>query len=123
VLHGDVAMDATGKASIVSGDQLVAHIARALQADVVAIGSNVDGVLFSGKPLAKITRKELSKVQSAIGGSADVDVTGGMRGKLLELLDLADLGIDSIIFNAGIEGNITRALNGESVGTRIGRTN
>jgi isopentenyl phosphate kinase len=121
VLHGDVAMDATGKAAIVSGDQLVAYIARALQAEVVAVGSNVDGVLFSGKPLSRITRKELSQVQSAIGGSAGVDVTGGMRGKLLELLDLADLGIDSMIFNAGIEGNIARVLKGECVGTRIGR--
>lgn len=123
VLHGDVAMDATGKAAIVSGDQLVAYIAKALQAEVVAVGSNVDGVLFSGRPLSRITRKELSEVQSAIGGSAGVDVTGGMRGKLLELLDLADLGIDSMIFNAGIEGNIARALKGECVGTRIGRAN
>ena len=123
VLHGDVAMDATGKAAIVSGDQLVAYIAKALQAEIVAVGSNVDGVLLSGRPLSSITREELSQVQSAIGGSAGVDVTGGMRGKLLELLDLADLGIDSIIFNAGIEGNIARALKGESVGTRIGRSN
>jgi len=102
---------------------LVSYIAKDLQADVVAIGSNVDGVLFSGRPLTRITRKELSQVQSAIGGSEGVDVTGGMRGKLLELLDLADLGIDSMIFNAGIEGNIARALKGEYVGTRIGGAN
>jgi isopentenyl phosphate kinase len=121
VLHGDVAMDATGKAAIVSGDQLVAYIAKSLQADVVAIGSNVDGVLFSGSPLCRISRRELSQVESAIGGSEGVDVTGGMRGKLLELLDLADLGIESMIFNAGIKGNITRALKGEYVGTRIER--
>jgi len=123
VLHGDVAMDATGRAAIVSGDQLVSYIAKSLQADVVAIGSNVEGVLFSGRPLSRITRKELSEVQSAIGGSEGVDVTGGMRGKLLELLDLADLGIDSMIFNAGIKGNIARALKGEYVGTRIGGGN
>jgi isopentenyl phosphate kinase len=123
VLHGDVAMDAAGKAAIVSGDQLVAYLAKTLRAEVVAVGSNVDGVLFSGRPLPRITRKELAVVGSAIGGSAGVDVTGGMRGKLLELLDLADLGIDSVIFNAGIEGNIARALKGECVGTRIGRAN
>ena len=39
-----------------------------------------------------------------MGGSAGVDVTGGMKGKLLELLDLADLGIDSVIFNAAEKG-------------------
>ena len=123
VLHGDVAMDVAGKAAIVSGDQLVAYLAKVLQAEVVAVGSNVDGVLFSGRPLPRITREELKQMGSAIGGSAGVDVTGGMRGKLLELLDLADLGIDSLIFNAGKEGNIARALKGEWVGTRIGRTN
>ena len=122
VLHGDVAMDTTGKATIVSGDQLVAYLGKALQAEVVAVGSNVDGVLFC-KPLSRITRRGLSEMQSDIGGSAGVDVTGGMRGKLLELLDLADLGIESVIFNAGIEGNIARALKGERVGTRIGRAN
>ena len=45
------------KQAIVSGDQLVSYLARALQAEVVAVGSNVDGVLFSGKPLAEITRE------------------------------------------------------------------
>lgn len=123
VLHGDVAMDAVGKAAIVSGDQLVSYIARSLHADVVGIGSNVDGVLFSGRPLARITRTDLNQVQDAIGGSGEVDVTGGMRGKLLELLDLADLGIESMIFNAGTDGNIARALKGEYVGTRIGGRN
>jgi isopentenyl phosphate kinase len=122
VLHGDVAMDAARGAAIVSGDQLVAYLAVALHAEVVAVGSNVDGVLVSSKPLPRITRKELSQFESAIGGSAGVDVTGGMRGKLLELLDLADLGIESVIFNAKTAGNVARVLLGECVGTRIGRS-
>ncbi len=122
VLHGDVAMDYARGAAIVSGDQLVTYLATALQADVVAVGSNVDGVLVSGRPLPSISRKDLPEFESAIGGSAGVDVTGGMRGKLLELLDLADLGIESVIFNAGIEGNIAQALKGETLGTRIRRS-
>ena len=52
-----------------------------------------------------------------------MDVTGGMKGKLQELLDLADMGIDSVIFNAAKEGNIVRALQGESIGTRVRRPN
>ena len=123
VLHGDVAMDATQKAGIVSGDQLVSFLARALQAEVVAVGCDVDGVLLSGQPLSEITRPGLPEVEGAVGGSAGVDVTGGMRGKLEELLDLADMGIDSIIFNAAREGNIVRALRGESIGTKVWRPN
>jgi isopentenyl phosphate kinase len=121
VLHGDVAMDTKQKAGIVSGDQLVTYLARALQAEVVAVGSNVDGVLLSGRPLAEITRLDLPAIESAVGGSAGVDVTGGMRGKLQELLDLADMGINSVIFNAAREGNVVRALRGELIGTRVGR--
>ena len=55
-------------------------------------------------------------------GSSGVDVTGGMRGKLLELLDLADSGIDSIIFNAGKKGQINKALRGEPIGTTVRRS-
>lgn len=119
VLHGDVAMDASRKAGIVSGDQLVSFLANALRAEVVAVGTNVDGVIFQGSPLEKITRDDLHSMGDAIGGSAGVDVTGGMLGKLLELLCLADNGTSSIVFNAGKEGNITRALMGKAVGTAI----
>jgi isopentenyl phosphate kinase len=122
VLHGDVAMDASRGAAIVSGDQLVAYLAGELEADTVAVGSNVDGVLVSGQPLHCMGRNDLSQFESDIGASAGVDVTGGMRGKLEELLELADRGTESVIFNAGKKGNITRALKGESVGTRIVRS-
>ncbi|MDD1740601.1 MAG: isopentenyl phosphate kinase family protein [Methanothrix sp.] len=122
VLHGDVAMDASRGAAIVSGDQLVAYLAGELEADTVAVGSNVDGILVSGRPLTFMSRNDLSQFESDIGASAGVDVTGGMRGKLEELLELADRGTESVIFNAGKKGNITRALKGESVGTRIVRS-
>jgi isopentenyl phosphate kinase len=89
---------------------------------LVAVGSNVDGVLISGQPLPQICRDDLNKFESSIGASAGVDVTGGMRGKLLELLDLADRGTESVIFHAGRDGNIIRALRGEDVGTRIVRS-
>lgn len=87
------------------------------------MGSNVDGVLASGKLVPEMTKKDLPKIERYLGGSAGVDVTGGMKGKLLEMLDLADAGICSIIFNAAQKGNIARALSGESVGTRVTRSN
>ena len=121
LLHGDVAMDLTQRAGIVSGDQLVSYLARALEAKVVAVGCNVDGVLFSGQPLAEVVRSDLPRIEGEVGGSAGVDVTGGMKGKLDELLELADMGISSVIFNASKEGNIVRALRGEAIGTKVWR--
>ena len=44
-----------------------------------------------------------------------------MRGKLDELLELADAGIGAMIFNASREGNIVRVLQGEAIGTKIWR--
>lgn len=122
VLHGDVAIDLARGAGIVSGDQLVSYLAKALKAEIVAIGTNVDGVIFRERPLERITRDDLPALGDALGEGSGVDVTGGMRGKLLELLDLADMGTDSLIFNASKEGNISKALLGEHVGTIVGRS-
>ena len=54
--------------------------------------------------------------------TTNVDVTGGMVGKVKELLDLADYGISSEIINANEEGAILKALQGMEVnGTKICR--
>ena len=44
------------------------------------------------------------------------DVTGGMLGKISELLKS---GVEAKIINAQIPGNIARALKGEKFGTTI----
>ena len=57
-------------------------------------------------------------------GTTNVDVTGGMVGKIKELLYLADLGIESKIINAEVEDNIFKVLENEDVkGTVISRGN
>jgi isopentenyl phosphate kinase len=122
VIHGDVAMDVACGLGIVSGDQLVSYLARVLKAEVVAVGTNVDGVIFGGRSLLSVKRDDLPRIMEALGGSSGVDVTGGMKGKLLELLNLADAGIDSVIFNAKKEGQTEKALKGEAVGTKVGRS-
>ncbi len=119
VLHGDVAVDRSRGAGIVSGDQLVTHLARSLEPEIVALGTAVDGVIFNGKVLAEVKREDLPEIGTELGPSAGVDVTGGMRGKLEELLDLADEGISSLIFNAEKAGMIERVLGGERAGTLV----
>ena len=119
VLHGDVAMDTSKGVEIVSGDQLVAHLAKLLGPELVALGTAADGVIFDGKVLKTVTKETLPKIEPQLGGSSGVDVTGGMRGKLLELLGLADRGIASIIFNAGKAGLIEKVLRCEKVGTCV----
>jgi isopentenyl phosphate kinase len=121
VLHGDVAMDITRRAGIVSGDDLVPYLARSLDAEIVAEGTDKDGVLVEGKPLKKISRDDWPAVGEHLGGSSTTDVTGGMREKVLKLLELADTGINSLIFNASKKGYISRVLNGDALGTKVER--
>ena len=120
VLHGDVVMDRLRGADILSGDQIVTHLARSLGADVVALGTREDGVIYDGEVVSRVTRENYHRIEPELGGSKGVDdVTGGMRKKVMELLDLADDGIPSLIFNAGKKGMIEKALGGELVGTLV----
>jgi len=97
VIHGDVVMDLSKGACIVSGDQLVRYLAVALRINRVGLATDVPGVLDGGVVVPAITRKTVPALQ--IGSSSHTDVTGGMRGKIDELLILADAGIRSDIFH------------------------
>jgi len=97
VIHGDVVMDLSRGACIVSGDQLVRYLAVALKISRVGLATDVPGVLDGDVVVPAITRKTVPNLQ--IGSSRHTDVTGGMRGKIDELLGLADAGIRSDIFH------------------------
>jgi isopentenyl phosphate kinase len=114
-------MDVSKGAGIVSGDQLVSYLAKELDADMVALGTDVDGVMKGGELYSRLTRSDLSDLEAHFGSLRGTDITGGMRGKLMELLELAEAGIESQIFNAAKDGNVERALRGEHIGTMVGR--
>lgn len=97
VIHGDVVMDLSKGACIISGDQLVRYLALGLAIRRVGLATDVPGVLDGGQVVPKITRQNVQLLQ--IGSSMHTDVTGGMRGKIDELLELADAGIGSDIFH------------------------
>jgi isopentenyl phosphate kinase len=97
VIHGDVVMDRSRGACIVSGDQLVRYLVPALGVNRVGLATDVPGVLNGGVVVPVITPASASTLQ--IGSSSHTDVTGGMRGKISELLDLARAGVGSEIFH------------------------
>jgi isopentenyl phosphate kinase len=114
VLHGDAVMDLERGVDILSGDQVIVYLASALKAKKVGIGTNVDGVydVKDFKVIKEITPVNIEKVRGMLSGSGGVDVTGGMYGKIMELMELAASGIPSQVFNAEKEGNIARFLKG-----------
>ncbi|WP_408958112.1 isopentenyl phosphate kinase [Natrinema sp. 74] len=105
VLHGDVIAHAGAGATVISGDELVATLARALEADRVGLCSTVPGVLDADD--AVIDRiDEFAAVTDVLGASDATDVTGGMAGKVQTLLDLeaeaSIFGLESL--DAFLEG-------------------
>jgi len=126
VLYGDVVLDEDDKIkmAVLSGDQIVKYLAENLRPEKVVLGSDVNGIY--NKDPKKYPDASLMKVVTSHEDleSADstqtVDVTGGMGGKLGELLELAKIGIESEIINAGHDNNVKRSLNGEKgIGTLI----
>ena len=123
VLYGVPAYDETQKCSILSGDQIAPYLAVKLNARKIIHATNVDGV-FTGDPILspnaklipEINSKNIGQVKGWLTGSTAIDVTGGMFGKVSELLEI---GIESQIVSALTLGNIVRAFNGEKIGTTI----
>lgn len=84
VLHGDLIAHAGAGTTVLSGDEIVASLAASLDADRIGVCSTVPGVLDDGDVIDRIERYE--DVADALGGSAATDVSGGMAGKVSELL-------------------------------------
>ena len=87
VLHGDGVVHVGKGATVLSGDELVVVLAEALSADRVGVCSAVEGVYDDdGGVIDRI--ESFEAVADALGGSDATDVSGGMAGKVRELLDL-----------------------------------
>jgi isopentenyl phosphate kinase len=120
VLHGDVVMDRSQGFNILSGDQIVAFLAQKMRPKKIGVGSDVDGIIYRNRKLNRIDPNQFEKYRDGILGSRSTDVTGGMLHKVVELLEIAKSGIQSEIFNATLDGNITKFLTShQDVGTII----
>ena len=127
VIYGDVVLDNELEFCVISGDQIIQYLALNLNPTQVVLGTDVDGV-FNKNPKTHddaIFYEKFSSIEDldTFEGTTNVDVTGGMVGKIKELLYLADLGIESKIINAEVEDNIYKVLESEKVkGTIISRS-
>ncbi len=120
VIHGDVVMDKSQRFNILSGDQLVSYLARLMRPQKIGMGTDVDGVIYEGKTIRHLTPADFERYRAEITGSSNVDVTGGMLKKVSELIDLAKQGVQSHIFDATKDGNITTFLSSRNdLGTII----
>lgn len=127
VLYGDAVLDSDLGFTILSGDQLIAYLAMRFNAERIIVGIDIDG-LYTADPktnssarlISHMTLEELKGMQQQIEEAKVPDVTGGMLGKIAELMPPIEKGITALIVNAAKPKNVYKALKGEKViGTLI----
>jgi len=122
VLYGDATLDEKMGFTVLSGDQIVSHLARKFNAHKIVIGVDTDGLYDADPKVAKnarlyahLTLEELKKIKDKLGKSTAADVTGGMLGKITELIPAIEQGIPVTIANAAKPNRIYKALMGDTV--------
>jgi len=127
VTCGDAVTDHVLGFTILSGDQLISRLSVGLNARRIIIGVDVDGI-FTSDPkinpdaelIDRLSLREARRLLSSLGKSTSTDVTGGMLGKIRELILAVENGIEVIIVNASKPGRLLEVLTErEFVGTRI----
>jgi len=122
IMDLDRGEDSSVRVGFGDNDGLSARVAVALDADLLVIVSDVDGLLTANPSedpdatliprVEKVDDDVLARARGRSSGG-----TGGMGSKLLAARYATDAGIDVIIINGDTPGNLRRALRGDDVGT------
>lgn len=113
VVYGDVCFDTRLGGTITSTETIFMHLASELEVTRIFLLGEVDGVYDeNGKTIPSITSKNLGAIESALGKSRGVDVTGGMETKVRDMIQLAEArpGLQVRIFNGMTPGLLYQAL-------------
>lgn len=91
LVHGDVAFDRSQGGAIISTETVFFYLAQHFAVRRIVLLGETAGVLDAdGAVIPEITPANLAAIESALGGSAGVDVTGGMETKVRDMLRLAE---------------------------------
>ncbi len=126
VMNGTMVPDVRIGGSVVSGDAVLEHLARRLRPRTMVFATDVDGIFTAdpnvdcrAKLIESVDESSFHDVRKSLSGSSNVDVTGGMLGKVERLLGI---GTRCLIVNGNVPGRVRKALAGEEVtGTVIGK--
>ena len=125
VICGDVTFDEVRGGTILSTEDLFSHLARALNPDRILL-AGLESAVWEDFPtrtrkVEMITPQTFSQFAENIAKAAGADVTGGMKSKVTQMLDLVRQNplLKIQIFSGAEPGNITGALNGKTLGTWI----
>ncbi len=125
LVNGDVIFDVRRGGTILSTEELFAHLALELNPQHILLAGIESGV-WQDYPACKqlassITPATFDIQDRSLTGAVAVDVTGGMRQKVEIMLSLARQipGLEAIIFSGEEPGLVDQALLGDLPGTVI----
>ena len=129
ITYGDVIYTSNGNFSILSGDSLMKIISKVLKPKLSIFTTNVDGIydnVINGNLVYKIL---LDKDKNLLTNTFDnkiqfsemmFDVTGGMKRKISESIDIVNLGIPVYLINGFYPERLLNVVNGNDfIGTTI----
>lgn len=125
VVYGDVVFDIQRGGTIISTEEIFEYLAPRLKPSRILLAGIEPGV-WQDYPqnthlITDITPASLSKVQKSLGGSASIDVTGGMFSKVHQALKLVQdvPGLEVFIFSGQEPGAVIKAFGDHPPGTRL----
>jgi len=124
LVQGDVTFDVSLGGTILSTEDVFAFLTGELAPSRILLAGIEAGVWEDFPQRTKLVSRIHSQggeSRAGIGASASTDVTGGMKAKVDEMLALVqkNRGVSVQIFSAEQSGFLTRALQGENVGTLL----
>ena len=125
VVQGDVAFDDLLGGTILSTEDVFTFLVDQFPVSRILLAGIEAGVWEDFPTRTKLVKQiqltDYEAMRSGIQGSASTDVTGGMKAKVEETLSLIKKrpGLTAQIFAAEQSGFLTRALQGENVGTLL----
>lgn len=125
VVFGDVVFDKSRGGTILSTEDLFAHLTAHLKPARLLLAGIESGVWADyphcNELVQEITPHNYCEISASIKGSESPDVTGGMLSKVESSLTLISKlpALEVQIFSGKEPGNLQRALSGERLGTII----
>ncbi|AEA46621.1 isopentenyl phosphate kinase [Archaeoglobus veneficus] len=117
VIHGDMVRSHDGY-EVLSGDKIAVELARVFKAEKIGFASDT-AIVAGGKIVEEVTAANVDSVLAELNSeTSKSDVTGGMRGKVIAILEVARAS-EVFIFSGLEPGNVAKFLAGEHVGTKI----
>ena len=119
VIYGDVIWDKKWKSTIYSGETTLNKIGiylsqKGFKVDKIIQVGETNGVYDNkGKTIPSISKRNWKSIQQYVFNSSRADVTGGMKHKIENALDIAGKGIKTWITNGIIPNEFRYALRGK----------